>query len=107
MPLDSTMHESAVYRVVQESLTNIARHAPEASARVEITRTAHHVLVLVSDDGCPVATGTAGAGFGLAGLAERVRGTCGTFVAGLVAGGGFEVRATVGTAPSTARRGPA
>lgn len=62
----------AAFRVVQEGLTNVARHAPDAQAAVKVVATAQELLITVSNG--PGAAGHAvpGAGLGLAGLAERV-----------------------------------
>jgi signal transduction histidine kinase len=82
--------ERTVYGVVQEALTNAARHAPGASVTVEITTSDGTTTVTV---GNPVAPGTTIVeGFGLAGLRERVRMAGGTFSAG-VQGGAYRVQA--------------
>src|SRR5690606_29155162 len=70
-----------VYRIVQESLTNVIRHSPGAHARVEINQSGGQVRVLVADSG-PAAdhsrlsrsdtAPTSDRGYGLVGLAERV-----------------------------------
>jgi signal transduction histidine kinase len=60
----------AVYRVVQECLTNVLKHAGPASATVGICGVGDAVDVIVTDDGCGVAPHSNG--FGLAGLSERV-----------------------------------
>ena len=65
--------EIAAYRVVQEALTNIARHsgAGSASVRVEVSRGT--VILEIEDDGCGLGPGVPrGAGSGLAGMRERV-----------------------------------
>lgn len=85
---------AAVYRTVQEALTNAARHAPGSAVRVVVRRRAHGVEVEVVDSGGGPA-GPDGSGFGLEGLAERVRMLGGEFGAGPRPGGGFAVRARV------------
>jgi signal transduction histidine kinase len=84
----------AAYRVVQESLTNAAKHSPGAAVRVQLTHRADETVVSVVNDlprdGTP--TGASGSGLGLIGLDERVRLAGGTLRAG-PRGGGFEVRA--------------
>jgi signal transduction histidine kinase len=86
----------APYRVVQESLTNVVRHAgPGTRARVAITRDGGGKLTLeVTDDGRG-ANGAprAGAGVGLVGMRERTVATGGAFTAGPRREGGFLVRA--------------
>ncbi len=68
---------TAVYRVVQEALTNIARHALATSVGVEVTCGEGKLSVQVTDDGCgfdvttALRTGPAGGHFGLVGLQER------------------------------------
>lgn len=70
-------HEIVLYRVAQEALTNVARHARASSARVELTETAETVVLEVHDDGVgfdPAAEEQQGGldHFGLAGMRERV-----------------------------------
>jgi len=87
----------AAYRVVQESLTNAARHAPGAPVRVELRWRAAQLEVSVYNSGPttgrkrPV-VGPGGAG--LAGLAERVTCVGGRLAAGPQSDGGFAVGAT-------------
>lgn len=79
-----------VYRVVQESLTNVIRHGAGASARVSL-RCAEQVRVEVSDDG-PGPGADDLRGYGLVGLTERVRQVGGSLRAGPGADGrGFAV----------------
>jgi signal transduction histidine kinase len=65
--------ESTVYRVVQEALTNIVKHADARSVRVAVTASAGAVSIEVQDDGVGFAPGASGSGFGLAGIRERVQ----------------------------------
>ncbi|MEU9144571.1 sensor histidine kinase [Streptomyces sp. NPDC048349] len=82
-----------VYRIVQESLTNTARHADAATASVRIDCRADAVAVRIDDDG-KAAPGTAGApGIGLLGMRERVTALGGRLLAEPAAEGGFTVRA--------------
>ena len=82
------------YRVVQEALTNVARHAAGVrSVGVRVRRSAGGVHVRVSDDGDPAAP-SAEPGYGLRGMRERVEGTGGTLVVGSN-GSGFVVDATI------------
>ncbi|WP_369055183.1 sensor histidine kinase [Kineococcus terrestris] len=84
---------TVVYRVVQESLTNVARHAPGSSVAVEVTTRPGEVLVDVVDDG-PGRGAGARRGYGLVGLAERVERVGGRLETGPGPGGrGFRVRA--------------
>jgi signal transduction histidine kinase len=83
----------AVYRVVQEALTNTIRHSRSKTAAVAVDILADEVVVTVTDDGpaSPV-RGTASPGHGLTGLRERGRSLGGTVDAG-PAGTGFRVSA--------------
>ncbi|MFI7420816.1 sensor histidine kinase [Nonomuraea sp. NPDC049684] len=81
-----------VRRLVQESLTNVLRHAGPARCRVAVlTRARREVVVEIVDDGRGGAPRPGG--HGLAGLEERVILYGGTFSAGPEPGGGFAVRA--------------
>ena len=84
----------SAYRIVQEALTNVLRHAGQASAQVSVRCGADVVLIEVTDDGVgPQAGGAAGGGHGLAGMGERVALFGGQLTAGPRPGGGFVVRA--------------
>lgn len=63
---------TAVYRVVQEGLTNVVRHSDAATARVAVQRCGNDVVVRVSDTGRSTPPKTAGGGRGLTGLARRL-----------------------------------
>jgi signal transduction histidine kinase len=84
--------ELTAYRVVQEALTNVVRHAEASRARVCLGFCDDELLVEVADDGTapPSANGT---GFGLRGMAERVGSLGGRLEHGPRAPAGFEVRA--------------
>jgi signal transduction histidine kinase len=86
---------AAGYRIVQEALTNVARHAgPNAHARVRVTRRNGVVEVEVRDDGAG-APETVRPGGGLTGMRERAASLGGAFEAGGAAGGGFRVWASL------------
>jgi signal transduction histidine kinase len=86
--------DHAVYRIVQESLTNTLKHADASKARVLIQRRSDRVSVEVTDDGRGAPPGRPrNSGNGLRGMQERVAALGGTFHAGPVAEGGFAVRA--------------
>jgi PAS domain S-box-containing protein len=66
--------ETALYRIAQEALTNVAKHAGAANVEVMLERRGEHVLLIVEDDGVGFDSGAAeqtGRGFGLAGMKER------------------------------------
>jgi signal transduction histidine kinase len=83
----------AAYRVVQESLTNVVRHAGPAAATVRVAYRPTELVVEVSDDGARPAGGANGGGHGIAGMRERVEALGGELDAGPVPAGGFRVRA--------------
>jgi signal transduction histidine kinase len=85
---------AAAYRVVQESLTNVSRHAQGRHVTIALRRGAGRVLVEVVDDGVGARpAGQAGVveGGGLRGMRERARALGGSVEAGPVAGGGWRV----------------
>ncbi|RVX40845.1 signal transduction histidine kinase [Nonomuraea polychroma] len=97
---------STVYRVVQESLTNVSRHAPHAgSVRVTVACEGDDgVTVEIADDAPPVSTRRhRRGGYGLLGMRERVEALGGTLHAGPRSGGGWGVLATL---PLPSRREP-
>jgi signal transduction histidine kinase len=81
----------SVYRIVQEALTNVVKHAAPASCTVVVDVTPSSVRVEVTDDGPGVKE--LGVGHGLIGMRERVAVYGGTFSAGPGPGGGFRVAA--------------
>ena len=85
--------ESAtVYRLVQEALTNVLRHAGPTAAEVDVEYGAREVSVAVRDRGTG---GAAEPGRGLRGLRQRVEELHGTFTARKRPTGGYEVAATI------------
>ncbi|GAA4868467.1 sensor histidine kinase [Pseudonocardia benzenivorans] len=82
----------AAYRIVQEALTNVRRHAPGAAAVVAIRRDGPDLRVVVTDDG-PGAAPSDGSGRGIAGMTERATALGGALTAGPAGGGGFRVEA--------------
>ncbi|HET9971594.1 MAG TPA: histidine kinase [Streptosporangiaceae bacterium] len=90
--------EVSVYRIVQEALTNVLKHAGPARARVAVDCAGDAVTIEVTDDGAgySVPGGQHQAGqHGLAGMRERVAVFGGELRAGPEPGGGFAVRATL------------
>jgi signal transduction histidine kinase len=89
--------ESAAYFVVAESLTNVAKHAPQAAAAVRLRLEGEALEVTVADDGPGGADVTAGSG--LDGLRRRVAALDGDFEVSSPAGGGtrIEVRLPCGS----------
>jgi signal transduction histidine kinase len=101
------MVDRAAYRVVQEALTNAAKHAPGATVTVRVERSAEGTTVTVRNPRPPAGPlpGRTGGGFGLTGLHERVRLTGGTLEAGQAADGGFRVHARLPHAGPVRERG--
>jgi signal transduction histidine kinase len=64
--------ESTIYRLVQESLTNVVKHARAHNARVAVTAATSTVSLEIEDDGVGFDPATRAAGFGLEGMRERV-----------------------------------
>jgi signal transduction histidine kinase len=84
----------AAYRIVQESLSNVARHAGPATAVVRVGYQADAVVLEIADTGRGRAAGVARpGGHGIAGMRERAAAVGGTLQAGPTAEGGFLVRA--------------
>jgi len=85
----------ACYRIVQESLTNVVRHAGASSATVTVAADGDTLLVEVTDDGpgAPGAGNGNGTRQGIVGMRERARALGGTLEAGPRPEGGFRVSA--------------
>jgi signal transduction histidine kinase len=84
----------ASYRIVQEALTNVARHAGPATAVVHITYGEDDLTVQVDDNGRGTSAGPQPAGGnGITGMRERVAALGGELYAGPRSGGGFRIRA--------------
>jgi signal transduction histidine kinase len=85
----------AAYRIVQEALTNVIKHAHTTACRVVVTYAPDAVSVDITDDGRGAPPGAAPArpGHGIAGMAERAGLYGGEFHAGPLPGGGFRVAA--------------
>jgi signal transduction histidine kinase len=104
--------DHAAYRILQESLTNVLRHAgPQASATVGVCYTPGMLTLRVTDNGTGGTDGDGSApdrpgrsGHGIAGMAERAAAVGGELSAGPRPGGGFEVVARL---PVPAVPGPA
>jgi signal transduction histidine kinase len=83
----------AVYRIVQEALTNVARHAHPAAALVRLSYTDDSIEIVVEDDGLRANEPNGYGGSGIAGMRERVVALGGDFSAGPRPDVGFRVRA--------------
>jgi signal transduction histidine kinase len=93
----------SAYRIVQEALTNVVKHAGPAHAQVTIGYRDQEVTVEVTDDGRgavpPASDGRVETGHGLIGMRERVAAFNGDLEAGPRPGGGFRVAARLPLAP--------
>jgi PAS domain S-box-containing protein len=90
-----------VYRVIQECLTNVLRHAQAQHARVEVRRDGDTLRVSVRDNGQGLRGGEADTErFGLMGMRERVQGIGGDFVLESQPGAGLTVTAIIPVHPS-------
>ncbi len=93
-PVDATS-----FRIVQEALTNVLRHASSTRARVSVSHREDQVVIDVHDDGTGgrVPAGGGGSGNGLRGMRERAVAMGGTLEAGPGVDGGWRVLATLPT----------
>lgn len=64
-------HEIALFRIAQESLTNIARHAHTHNATIRLQKGTDHIYIKISDDGCGYDQAKSRRGSGLIGMRER------------------------------------
>ena len=87
----------AAFRIVQEALTNVTRHAERAGASINLTYDAHDLTITVEDDGggggSSGAAQPSGGGRGIRGMRERVAALGGDLEVGPLPQGGFRVRA--------------
>ncbi len=89
------------YRIVQEALTNVLKHAGPTTARVAVAHRPGALHIEVRDDGRGVNGRSTETGHGLMGMRERVAVYGGTLDVGPVAGGGFKVSADLPYADAT------
>lgn len=84
---------TALFRIAQEALTNIAKHAKASKVSVKLARQRHHVSLKIADNGAGIrpADRSKPASFGLRGMAERARALGGTLTLSHAAGGGTVV----------------
>ncbi len=86
---------TSAFRVVQEALTNVRRHAgPNATIDVRVERTDGRLEICVEDDGRGASADHAPLGYGLIGMGERVAAFGGTLRSGPRRSGGWQVRAS-------------
>jgi signal transduction histidine kinase len=88
--------DHAAYRILQESLTNVLRHAPSGTpASVCLRYQSDQLVITVDSDSGPATTATAGSGNGITGMTERAASVGGSLDAGRADSGGFRVTATL------------
>jgi signal transduction histidine kinase len=92
--------ETAIYRIVQESLTNVIKHAAAEHVEIDLIEAAGRVAISVRDDGAGFDPTQRADGFGLLGMRERVSLVAGDLVVQSTPGGGTTVTASL---PSTRR----
>jgi signal transduction histidine kinase len=90
--------ETAVYRLVQEALTNVVKHAGASRVGIEIVAHDGHVDVTVRDDGAGFDTEAPRDGFGITGMRERVGLADGTLMIASEPGAGTTVHASLSRA---------
>jgi signal transduction histidine kinase len=95
---------ATAYRVVQESLTNVIRHAEATRATVRIDCEPERIRILVEDDGRGGPIDPNRIGQGVTGMMERVQSVGGDFSAAPRPGGGFAVKAEMPYAPNANSR---
>jgi signal transduction histidine kinase len=94
---------SASYRIVQEALTNVLRHANAHAVNVMVRADDDVLTIVVADDGIGAGQATAGSGAGVRGMRERVEALGGTLHAGPSADGGWRVEAVLPLARARTR----
>jgi PAS domain S-box-containing protein len=97
--------ETVLYRITQEALTNVAKHADAGSVEILLERRASHVSLIVEDDGAgfdvPSALETRGKGFGLINMRERAALVAGTLAIESNPGAGATIAVRIPLQPST------
>ncbi|MGH8776974.1 MAG: sensor histidine kinase [Jiangellaceae bacterium] len=93
--------DGAAYRIVQESLTNVLRHAGATPVTVRVHRERDALVLEIRDRGrgAPAAAGPASSGLGIPGMRQRAAAVGGTLQAGPAPGRGFLVRAVLPLPP--------
>jgi signal transduction histidine kinase len=87
--------ESTLYRLVQEALTNVAKHAAATRVDVDVTEHDGQIVITVRDDGAGFDTGQRSAGFGLMGMRERLALVRGSLTIDSTPGDGTMIRASI------------
>ena len=93
--------ELVVYRVAQEALTNIARHAGAKHVELRLQRQGSDTLLTVRDDGCGISIQTLSSSHGIRGMRERAMLIAAPLTIGTPPGGGTEVELRIPLGPDT------
>ncbi|MFE3033424.1 sensor histidine kinase [Streptomyces canus] len=88
------------FRIVQEALTNVTKHAATQTAHVRFVYDGPRLLITVTDEGPPTAAAEPSKGFGVMGMRERAHSIGGELRAGPRPEGGFEVSTALPLRPS-------
>jgi signal transduction histidine kinase len=80
--------DALLYRVLQEALSNVARHAQAGVVRVRLGRSGERLTLRIEDDGVGIAAGAPARGCGLAGMRERASAERGELTIDTAPGGG-------------------
>jgi glucose-6-phosphate-specific signal transduction histidine kinase len=83
------------YRLVQEALNNVSRHAQARHVTISLERLGDQVIINIADDGSGAPHGVHTPGLGLVGMRERVEALGGDIVIDATAGQGFRIRAVI------------
>ncbi len=91
---------TVVFRIVQEALTNVARHSHAKSVNIQLVDLDSEILVIIQDDGCgmpKVRVGTSRSTYGLLGMSERITLLGGTLQIESAPGSGTRIEASIPT----------
>jgi two-component system, NarL family, sensor histidine kinase UhpB len=89
------LYETVLFRIAQESLTNVARHAHAQQVSISLSQEQEIIRLRVRDDGCGYDTSKPRAGLGILGMRERAAAVGGTLMITSQPGHGTMVEATL------------
>ncbi len=85
----------AAYRIVQESLTNVTRHAAATAVTIDVSKEQDTLMIEIEDNGCGFDVGATVSGYGLTGMRERVEGLGGECLLDSSPGSGTRIRVRI------------